>query len=133
MKNPESYPRIIAACSLSRVMLATVLVLSSVGCASFQTVHLRKERERVNRIVAVGDNIFVAQKKLRANGFQLVHENPTKPTRHQNHMMQWVKIGNPTGDDLMFETITGGANPFRSESFYIVIRAKVDGTIYEIE
>jgi len=96
---------------------------------------IRTERASVHDLVAVGHNISDAQRILRAKGYALLYEDPIHPTQAKDYLQQLVVIGEttPTASDTFFYVTTGGANPLRKESPYVVIEAGNDGIITRIE
>ncbi len=111
------------------------IIAGCTGCAMLQTKHLRAERARVHQLVTVGQTIESAQAALRSNGFVLFYESPVDLLKDGTVFQQLVRISKtgPTGDDTFFYTITGGKNPFRKESPYVVIEAGADGIITKVE
>ncbi len=96
---------------------------------------IRTERARVHDLVSVGHTIADAQRILTEKGYTLLYEKPIHPTQAKDYVQQLVIIGDtqPTASDTLFYVTTGGANPLRKESPYVVIEAGNDGIITSIE
>ncbi len=96
---------------------------------------IRTERASVHDLVAVGHNISNAQRILIAQGYPLRYEKPIYPTQAKDYVQQLVIIGetNPTASDTFSYVTSGGENPLRRESPYVVIEAGNDGIITRVE
>lgn len=121
-----------------RITIASVLITCIIACAScvtLQTTKLRSEKAKVYSLVSVGQNIHEAEGILRNAGYKLTHSTAKHMTKNKDYVQQIIQVGSvsPTASDTFFYTITGGNNPFRLESDYIVMEAGNDGVITKVE
>ena len=96
----------------------------------------RRNKNIVNDIITVGQNLDEAQQQLENAGFELVYDKPITPTANEDYLLQLVIVGETQPNT--FETFAYVEElswfPFtRSESAYVRIRAGRDGIIISIE
>ena len=96
----------------------------------------RRNRDRVNNLISVGQDFDEAQRVLRDAGFQLVYGSPIKPTIAEDFFSQLVIVGDTRHN--AFETIGYVIDvswmPFtRTESSYVHIRASLEGVVTDID
>ena len=125
------------------LLIGLTVVLAIVGILvggllfsnSAEDAELRRERNKVYALIEVGQNLSEAEGILRRSGFELYHDGPIQPTIDKDYLQQLVIIGDatPSGTDTFFYSLTGGANPLRDESPYVIIGATNDGAITRIE
>ena len=124
--------RIIAL--LIPILTILVTISSCTGCAMLEDKRIRDERIRVHELIRVGQNIDVAQKVLKANGYKLVYEKPIDQTGLNETLTQLVVIGDTTISTLDgFLYAAQLSHPIKKESPYLVIDADIEGNIYRIE
>ncbi len=111
------------------------IIAGCAGCAMLEARQIRTERARVHDLVAVGHDIADAQRILKEKGYALLYKEPIHPTQAKDYVQQLVIIGetNPTASDTFFYVTTGGGNPLRKESPYVMIEAGNDGVITRVE
>lgn len=118
--------------SIEIVFCITVCLI---GCATPKADEAKRNRERVNNLIQVGDQILEAQHILTEEGFTLVYEEPIHPTGPEDYLQQLVVIGDTRHSpaETFFYVTTGGAGPIKKESPYVIIEAQNDGIITVIK
>jgi len=96
----------------------------------------RENKDRVNELVEVGQNLGEAEQILKDAGFQLVHDEAIAPTINKDYLQHLVIVGETQPN--RFESFAYAAQlpwmPFtHSESAYVAIKATLDGTITKID
>lgn len=119
------------------ISLSAILALSILGYIPIwkNDMEARKNREQVYGLVEIGDDLELAQEKLRKAGFRLMYDNPITPTIDRDYFQQLVIIGNtrPNFFETMGYTMQARWMPFtHSESPYVIISATLDGEITRI-
>lgn len=87
----------------------------------------RRNRDRVNNLISVGQDFDEAQRILRDSGFELSYDEPIKPTINEDYFHELVIVGETQPN--IFETFGYAAGlswvPFtHTESPYVIIRAR---------
>ena len=96
----------------------------------------RRNRDRVNELISVGQNFDEAQRILRDSGFRLSYDEPIKPSINKDYVQQLVIVGDTQPN--LFESFAYAAGisrmPFtHCESPYVIINADLDGNITGID
>lgn len=114
------------------------LSLSNMSCVSVycDDALARENRKRVHELVVVGQDLGVAEELLKNAGFELMFEEAITPTVAKDYLSQFVIVGKTTPN--IFDSVAYAAQvpwiPFNhKESPYVVIDARLDGEIFDIE
>lgn len=94
--------------SIEIVFCITLITVCLIGCATPKTDEAKRNRERVNNLIQVGDQILEAQHILTEEGFTLVYEEPIHPTGPEDYLQQLVVIG----DTRHSEKLISGSHTF---------------------
>ncbi len=97
---------------------------------------VRRNRDRVNELISVGQNLDEAQRILRDAGFRLRFDEPIKPTVNKDYLQQLVIVGETQPNSFESFAYASGIlwMPFtHSESPYVIINANFNGTITGID
>lgn len=122
-------------CLIILIVPALVCVLLYIPIWSADT-KARQNRDRVNALISIGQNLNEAQQILRDSGFKLSYEEPIKPTINKDYFQQLVIVGETQPNSFESFAYAAGLSwmPFtHSESPYVIINASLDGTITDIE
>ena len=90
------------------------------------------ERIKVHALIKVGQDIAVAQDRIRQAGYPLAYSAPIDPTKMGSYLQQVVVIGRLSFLKTFFDTI-GHRNPVQTESCFVVIDATPEGQIKRID
>lgn len=128
MKNPAKI------CLVFGVIIAAIAILGYIPIWQ-DDMAARRNRERVSGMIAVGENLYEAEKKLRGAGFDFMHAEPIAPTVNKDYLQHIVIVG--SAHPNTFESFAYAAQvqwmPFvHRESPYVIIDATLEGKITEI-
>lgn len=96
----------------------------------------KRNRDRVCKLIKIGDNLYEAQESLKQAGFELYHEKPIKPTIAEDYFQQLIIVGDTDYNFFEVHAYILGLDwaPFvRHELPYVVVDAKLTGEITRIE
>ncbi len=120
---------------LSVALSVICVIVGCVGCAMHGAKQQLAARDHVHTLVSEGQDIADAQRILRDKGYRLLYDKPRHVTQAKDYVVQQVVIGDNRikPSDTFFYALTGGRNPLRKESPYVMIEAGNDGIITKVE
>lgn len=122
-------------CLIAIIAVVLVCVLRYIPIWSADA-EARRNRDSVNELISVGQDLNEAQRILRDSGFALYYQEPIKPTINKDYFQQLVIVGDTQPNSFESFAYAAGLSwvPFaRIESPYVIIHASLDGRITDID